>query len=58
LRWLARATPSAPLGTSLVIVEPAATNASASTVTGATRLTLQPMKARSPTAVRCFFWPS
>jgi hypothetical protein len=49
---------SAPSGTSSVTVEPAATIASAPTVTGATSMVFEPMKARAPISVRCFMTPS
>ena len=45
-------------GTSLVMVEPAATKASSAMRSGATRFALQPMKARAPTRVRCLAIPS
>src|SRR5690606_2373598 len=54
----ARASARAPAGTSSVTVEPAATSASAPTVTGATSAVFEPMKARGPMVVRCFITPS
>ena len=58
LLCLALETPRASLGTFLVMVEPAATKAFSPTVTGATRLALQPIKAPSSMLVRYFFLPS
>ncbi len=47
LVWRERATLSAPAGTSLVTVVPAAVNARSPSLTGETRLVLQPMKQSS-----------
>ena len=55
---LARARPRLPGGTSLVMVEPAPIFAPAPTFTGATRLTLEPIKTFSPMTVLCLFFPS
>ena len=45
-------------GTSSVIVEPAAIITSSPIVTGATKFTLDPIKALSPITVLCLFVPS
>ena len=54
LRYFARATLSESTGVSRLIVDPAARNVRSPISTGATRLTLQPMNAPSPTTVSCF----
>ena len=45
-------------GTSSVIVDPAAINTSSPIVTGATKLTFDPINALSPIIVLCLFTPS
>ena len=56
--WRSLAIPILPDSTSSVIVEPAAINTSSPKVTGATKLTFEPIKALSPIIVLCLFFPS
>ena len=58
LRCLARPTASSPCSTLVVTVDPAATNASSATVSGATSVLLVPTNTRSPRLVGCLSIPS
>ena len=50
--------PSAPAGTSSVMMEPAPVIASSPTVTGATNTQSEPVFTRAPIVVRCLRKPS
>jgi hypothetical protein len=56
--WRARAMPSAPAGTSSVMMDPAPVIASSPTLTGATKTQSEPVRTRAPIVVACLRKPS